>query len=76
MGNKKSAVFDVTTVEIGDIINYFTHENGKYFVEQGEVRSENLYKDGVEVRGEGGKQYVEKWFISKVIRNGNVIFGE
>jgi len=74
MENKEDVIFDVTTLEIGDIVYYLAHENGKFFVEQGEVRSENLYKDGVDVHGEGWKQYVGKWFIEKVVRNGIVIF--
>ena len=39
-----------------------------------EVKSENIYKDGVEVHGEGWKQYVGKWFIEKVIRNEKIIY--
>jgi len=74
MENKEDTLFDVTTLKIGDIVNYFAHDNGKYFIEQGEVRSENIYKDGVEVYGEGWKQYVGKWFINKVIRNEKVIY--
>lgn len=74
MENKENIIFDVTTLKTGDIVNYFAHENGKYFIEQGEVREENLYKDGVEVHGEGWRQYVGKWFIDKVTRNGIVIF--
>jgi hypothetical protein len=66
--------FDVTTVEIGDIIHYFHYEDGRHYIEQGEVKSGNLYTDGVEVYGEDWKQYVGKWFINKVVRNGEVIF--
>ena len=74
MENKEDILFDVTTLKIGDIVNYFAHDNGKYFAEQGEIKSENIYKVGVEVHGEGWKQYVGKWFINKVLRNGIVIF--
>ena len=74
MENKEDILFDVTTLKIGDIVNYFAHDNGNYFIEQGEVRSENIYKDGVEVHGEGWRQYVGKWFINKIIRNEKVIY--
>ena len=74
MENKEDILFDVTTLKIGDIVNYFAHDNGNYFIEQGEVRSENIYKDGVEVHGEWWRQYVGKWFIDRVIRDGKVIY--
>ena len=74
MENKEEIIFDVTIMHKGDVISYFTHDNGRYFIEQGEVRSENPYKDGVEVYGDGWRQYVGKWFINKVVRNGEVIF--
>jgi len=48
MDNKVDVAFDVTTLKIGDIVHYLTHENGKYFIEQGEVKEENIYKDGVD----------------------------
>ena len=33
MENKEEILFDVTTVHKGDVISYFAHDNGKYFVE-------------------------------------------
>jgi len=74
MENKEDALFDVTTLKTGDIIHYLAHDNGNYFIEHGEVKSENIYKDGVEVHGEGWKQYVGKWFIDRIIRDEKVIY--
>ena len=74
MDNKVDVAFDVTTLKIGDIVHYLTHENGKYFIEQGEVKEENIYKDGVDVCGDGWRQYVGKWFIEEVVRDEEVIF--
>ena len=74
MENKEDILFDVTTLKTGDIVYYLAHENRNYFIEQGEVRNENIYKDGVEVHGEGWRQYVGKWFINKIIRNEKVIY--
>ena len=68
--------FDVTTLIKGDVIHYYAHENGKFFIEQGNVKEDNIYSDGVEVHGDGWKQYVSKYFICKVLRNDKIIFAK
>lgn len=71
---KEEKVFDVTTIERGDVVYYLTRENGRFIIETGLVKDSNYHKDGVEVVGDGWKQYVSKWFICKVERSGEVIF--
>lgn len=58
----------------GDIVHYYNHDQGQFLVDHGVVKGENMYTDGVQVYGDGWQQYVGKWFICKVIRNGEVIF--
>lgn len=68
-------------LQVGDVVYYLGHENGVFCLEQGTVKEENYHVEGVQVHGEvsekfpkGWKQYVSKWFIQKVVRNGAVIF--
>lgn len=58
----------------GDVVYYYGHDNGEFLVDKGTLKDDNIYSDGVEVYGEGWKQYVSKWFICKVERNEEVIF--
>ena len=70
-------VVDVKNLKINDVVKYLHHEEGKsFFIETGIVKSENLYEDGITVHDIGGqwKQYVGKFFIEEVIRDGNVIY--
>jgi hypothetical protein len=64
---------DPTTLQKGDVVHYYTGLTSKYI---GTVKEDNLYKDGIEVVGDGWKQYVGKWFIFKVERDGKVIFSK
>lgn len=64
-----------STLKDGDVVYYFNLDNkGNSFVDNGGVRGENPYKDGVTVYRDGWKQYVSKWFISRVEREGGIIF--
>lgn len=66
---------DVTILESGDIVFYYNlDDNGKAIMDRGEVRGGNPYIDGVTVYGDGWKQYVSKWFISEVEREGVTIY--
>lgn len=73
MTNENVAV-DVSTLSKGDVVYYFHHKNGKFYIENGVLKEDCIYKDGVELHGEGWKQYVSKWFVCKVERNGEVLF--
>lgn len=65
---------DVSILKKGDLVSYYHHENGKFYVEQGVLKDDNLYSDGVEVHGNDWKQYVSKWFICKVERGDEILF--
>ena len=70
-------LLDVKNLKTNDIVKYLSHEEGKsFFIETGIVKSENLYEDGVTVYDIDGqwKQYVGKWLIEEVIRDGDVIY--
>lgn len=67
-------VFDVTSVEKDDVIRYYNYDQGKFLIDSGVVKGVNSYFDGVDVFGEGWRQYVSKFMICQVIRNGEVIF--
>ena len=70
-------VVDVKNLKINDVVKYLHHEEGKsFFIETGIVKSENLYEDGITVYDIGGqwKQYVGKWFIEEVIRDGKLLY--
>jgi len=67
-------VCDVLALLKGDIVYYYCHENGNFMIENGTLKEDNLYEEGAKVHGEGWKQYVSKYFICKVERNGVVIF--
>lgn len=69
-------LLDVKNLKTNDIVKYLNHENGKFYIEIGVVKSENLYEDGVTVYDidEQWKQYVGKWFIEEVTRDGDVIY--
>jgi hypothetical protein len=71
---KEEETFDVTTLTGGEEVHYLNRDKGEFLVDQGTVKGENLYKDGVTVYGEGWKQYVGKWFIVKVVKDGKVLF--
>ena len=70
----ETVTYDVLQLKKGDIVHYYTHEKGKFFIEKGTLHDDNLYVEGVEVHGNGWKQYVSKWFICKVERNEEVLF--
>jgi hypothetical protein len=72
--SNETVAYDVSILKKGDVVHYTAHEGGKFFIEKGTLTEDNLYSDGVEVHGEGWKQYVSKWFICKVERNDNVIY--
>lgn len=65
---------DVTTLRKNDIVYYISTGDGGFITEKGTVPEDNMYKDGVEVHGDGWKQYVSEWFIFKVERDGEVIY--
>ena len=58
MENKEDILFDVPTRKICDLCYYFSYHHRFHFIELCEVRSENIYKDGVEVHGEGWRLVV------------------
>jgi hypothetical protein len=58
----------------GDVVYYYNYDQSQFLIDQGTVKGNNLYVDGVTVHGDGWKQYVGKWFICKVERNGQIIF--
>lgn len=63
--------FDMKEIKAGDIIEYLTIEGEKgAFIERGIAQEDNLYEDGVFVQGDGWKQYVGKWFMQNVVRDG------
>ena len=70
----ESVACDVTTLVKGDIVHYYNTGDEGFLIDKGVLKEDNLYNDGVEVHGEDWKQYVGKWFICKVERNGEVIF--
>ena len=61
---KKGEAIEVATILLNECI------------ETGIVKSENLYEDGITVHDIGGqwKQYVGKWFIEEVIRDGKLLY--
>ncbi|MEK4669179.1 hypothetical protein [Niallia sp. FSL R7-0271] len=71
---KEPKILDVSTLKENDIVRYYNFDNGKFLIDEGIVKSDNIYKDGIEVHGDGWKQYVGKWFISEVIRNNQTIY--
>lgn len=73
MINQKQ-VCDVTELSKGDIVHYYNAGENGFCIDKGLVKEENLYIDGVEVVGEDWKQYVSKYFICKVERDGEIIF--
>lgn len=67
--------YDMTLLKAGDVVHYLTHGEGKgFFMEIGTLKDDNLYEEGVEVQGEGWKQYVSKYFIQKIERGTEVLF--
>jgi hypothetical protein len=62
---------DPSILKDGDVVHYYS---GLDSADVGVVEGDNIYTDGVEVKGEGWKQYVGKWFIFKVERNGQVFY--
>lgn len=66
--------FNVSGLVKGDVVFYYHHENGSFYIESGTLAEDNIYEQGVEVHGDGWKQHVGKWFINKVERNGVVIY--
>lgn len=72
--SNETDVCDVTMLKKGDLLHYYNHNEGEFIIDKGTLKEDNLYSDGVEVHGNGWKQYVSKWFICKVERNGEVIF--
>lgn len=72
--SNETLVCDVSILIKGDLVHYYNNEDGKFIVDKGSLNEDNLYSDGVEVHGEGWKQYVSKWFICKVERNGDILF--
>ena len=73
MENEKKTC-DVSALKEGDLIHYYNYDNGKFLIDKGTVKEDNLHSDGVDVAGEGWKQYVGKWFICKVERDDEVLF--
>jgi len=71
---KEDIACDVSILKNGDIVYYYNIDNGKAIIDQGTVKEDNWYTDGVEVHGEDWKQYVSKWFICKVERDGKILF--
>lgn len=67
-------VCDVKGLKNRDVIHYLTHDKGEYFIEKGVLKGDNIYDEGVRVHGEDWKQYVSKYFINKVERNGELVF--
>lgn len=65
---------EINIIKEGDIIYYLNHEDGDFYIESGFIIGENHYIDGVQVHGDGWSQYVSKYFITKVERDGEVIF--
>lgn len=65
---------DVSILKKGDVVHYISVGKGGFIMDIGTLVDDNLYTDGVEVRGDGWKQFVSKWFICKVERRGEVIF--
>lgn len=75
MKEKETQTINVESLLAGDIVKYYNiDEHGEAYIETGTVKNNNIYNDGVEVYGEDWKQYVGKWFIQRVERNGIVIF--
>lgn len=68
------AVCDVTNLKSGDVVYYFNYDKGEYLLDKGVLKDDNIYDEGVKVHGEDWKQYVSKYFINKVERNGEVLF--
>lgn len=66
--------FDVLDIQAGDIIYYLAHEDGKFYMEKGSVKEDNIYEQGVEVHGDGWHQYVSKYFIQKIERGDQTIY--
>lgn len=64
---------EVDTLQAGDVVRYYNFD-GEFKMDEGVVNEDNIYKDGVEVHGDGWKQYVGKWFIDEVIRDNKTIF--
>lgn len=69
---------DPSILKKADVVHYYGYAEveGKLtsVVEVGTVKEDNIYKDGVDVHGDGWRQYVGKWFIVKVERDGKVLF--
>lgn len=65
---------DVAILEKGDVIHYHNIDRGKFIIDVGTLNGDNIYDEGVQVHGEDWKQYVSKYFINKVERNGEIIF--
>jgi len=72
--NPNKSFCDVTNLIKGDIVYYSNYDNGKFLIDRGILKGNNIYSDGVQVHGDGWKQYVSKYFIVKVERGGQVIF--
>ena len=67
--------FDMSEIKEGDRIHYLTAEAEKgFFEEEGIVKEDSFYTDGVMVYGEGWRQYVGKWFITKIFRDNELIW--
>ena len=41
-------LFDVTTLQGGEKIYYLNYDNGKFLIDEGVVKGQNLYKDGTD----------------------------
>ncbi|PYE51527.1 hypothetical protein HUB98_05865 [Paenibacillus barcinonensis] len=65
---------DTTILSKGDWVHYYNQNEGKFFIDKGEVKEKNPYLEGVVVYGDGWSQFVNKYFIAKVERNNSVIF--
>lgn len=71
---------DVTTLIAGDRVYYYNlDEKGNAFLDSGDVKDTNPYSEGVDVfgtyeNGQTWRQYVSKYFVCKVEREGMVIF--
>lgn len=69
-------VCDVSILKSGDSVYYYNRDNGEFIIDKGIIKEDNIYSDGVEVHGDEWKQYVSKWFICKVERNGGSVIRE
>jgi hypothetical protein len=70
----ETPVYNVSELNKGDVVYYFNVNNNGFYIEKGIVKGDSLYTDGVDVYGDGWKQYVSKFFICKVERDGQIIF--